>query len=184
MAAAWPSSTTTPASATRDTLHAHTQVLGKFAATLAPPEPQLQHAALRVTARGWETRASPGARRLRSARRRAGPACLRGRRRAQRRPQRRVPLTPDRAGRRGHARAARRRRRPRRPRDAQPRAAGDPLDDAARPGRRARVVRHSHGSTPTSPRPPAPRSCWPSCARPIAGARRRSTPGGGRSTSP
>ncbi len=41
--------------ATRDTLHAHTQVLGKLAAALAPPEPQLQHAALRLTARGWET---------------------------------------------------------------------------------------------------------------------------------
>jgi Family of unknown function (DUF5996) len=42
-------------SATCDTLHAHTQVLGKVAATLGPPEPQLQHAALRLTARGWET---------------------------------------------------------------------------------------------------------------------------------
>jgi len=41
--------------ATRDTLHAHTQVLGKLAVALAPPEPQLQHAALRLTARGWET---------------------------------------------------------------------------------------------------------------------------------
>src|SRR5436309_15403903 len=41
--------------ATCDTLHAHTQVLGKLAANLAPPEPQLQHAALRLTARGWET---------------------------------------------------------------------------------------------------------------------------------
>jgi len=40
---------------TRDTLHAHTQVLGKLAAALAPREPQLQHAALRLTARGWET---------------------------------------------------------------------------------------------------------------------------------
>src|SRR2546421_4692594 len=40
---------------TCDTLHAHTQVLGKLAVALAPPEPQLQHAALRVTARGWET---------------------------------------------------------------------------------------------------------------------------------
>jgi hypothetical protein len=29
--------------------------LGKLAAKLAPPEPQLQHAALRLTARGWET---------------------------------------------------------------------------------------------------------------------------------
>lgn len=41
--------------ATRDTLHAHTQTLGKLAASLAPVEPQLQHAALRLTARGWET---------------------------------------------------------------------------------------------------------------------------------
>jgi hypothetical protein len=57
---AWP---TLPAydewSATCDTLHAHTQVLGKLAAVLAPPEPQLQHAALRLTARGWETAPLP-----------------------------------------------------------------------------------------------------------------------------
>jgi len=45
--------------ATCDTLHAHTQVLGKLAVALAPPEPQLQHAALRLTARGWETLALP-----------------------------------------------------------------------------------------------------------------------------
>ncbi|HEV3212064.1 MAG TPA: DUF5996 family protein [Acidimicrobiales bacterium] len=45
--------------ATCDTLHAHTQLLGKLAATLAPPEPQLQHAALRLTARGWETAPLP-----------------------------------------------------------------------------------------------------------------------------
>jgi len=36
-------------------LHAHTQVLGKLAVAMAPAEPQLQHAALRLTARGWET---------------------------------------------------------------------------------------------------------------------------------
>jgi hypothetical protein len=42
-------------SPTCDTLHAHTQVLGKLAVRVAPPEPQLQHAALRLTARGWET---------------------------------------------------------------------------------------------------------------------------------
>jgi hypothetical protein len=41
--------------ATCDTLHAHTQVLGKLAVALAPREPQLQHAALRLSARGWET---------------------------------------------------------------------------------------------------------------------------------
>jgi Family of unknown function (DUF5996) len=44
---------------TCDTLHAHTQVLGKLAVALAPPEPQLQHAALRLTARGWETAPLP-----------------------------------------------------------------------------------------------------------------------------
>jgi hypothetical protein len=42
-----------------DTLHAHTQILGKLAASLAPPEPQLQHAALRLSARGWETAPLP-----------------------------------------------------------------------------------------------------------------------------
>jgi hypothetical protein len=46
-------------SATCDTLHAHTQLLGKLAVALAPPEPQLQHAALRLTARGWDTRPLP-----------------------------------------------------------------------------------------------------------------------------
>jgi hypothetical protein len=46
-------------SATCDTLHAHTQVLGKLAAVYAPAEPQLQHAALRLTARGWETAPLP-----------------------------------------------------------------------------------------------------------------------------
>jgi hypothetical protein len=46
-------------SATCDTLHAHTQVLGKLSTVLAPPEPQLQHAALRLTSRGWETAPLP-----------------------------------------------------------------------------------------------------------------------------
>jgi uncharacterized protein DUF5996 len=40
---------------TCDTLHAQTQMLGKLAVALAPPEPELQHAALRLSARGWET---------------------------------------------------------------------------------------------------------------------------------
>src|SRR6266704_755723 len=51
----WPAISYEQWRATCDTLHAHTQVLGKLAAKLAPPEPQLQHAALRLTARGWET---------------------------------------------------------------------------------------------------------------------------------
>jgi len=44
---------------TCDPLHALTQLLGKLAVALAPPEPQLQHAALRLTARGWETAPLP-----------------------------------------------------------------------------------------------------------------------------
>ena len=55
----WPSVSYEDWSKTCDTLHAHTQVLGKIAAKLAPPEPQLQHAALRLTARGWETAPLP-----------------------------------------------------------------------------------------------------------------------------
>src|SRR5918994_59697 len=59
MAAEWPPLSYNAWSATCDTLHAHTQVLGKFAVALAPPEPELQHAALRLTARGWETAPLP-----------------------------------------------------------------------------------------------------------------------------
>src|SRR5450755_1826541 len=55
----WPELSYEGWSATCDTLHAHTQVLGKLAAALAPPEPQLQHAALRLSARGWETAPLP-----------------------------------------------------------------------------------------------------------------------------
>ena len=58
---AWPPLRYADWSATCDTLHAHTQVLGKLAAALGPPEPQLQHAALRLTARGWETAPLPAA---------------------------------------------------------------------------------------------------------------------------
>ena len=63
---------------------------------LAPPEPQLQHAALRLTARGWETAPLPAPN---------GSGALvvaldlhapRGGRRAQRRRERGIPLTPDR----------------------------------------------------------------------------------------
>src|SRR5437879_7667139 len=55
MTSAWARLPTEEWSATCDTLHAHTQVLGKLAVVLASPEPQLQHAALRLSARGWET---------------------------------------------------------------------------------------------------------------------------------
>ena len=59
MACGWPALLFEEWRATCDTLHAHTQVLGKIAVALAPREPQLQHAALRLTARGWETPALP-----------------------------------------------------------------------------------------------------------------------------
>ncbi len=55
MSSEWPAVPYEAWGATCDTLHAHAQVLGKLAAALAPPEPQLQHAALRLSARGWET---------------------------------------------------------------------------------------------------------------------------------
>src|SRR5215472_16462326 len=56
---AWPSLPYEEWKATRDTLHAHTQVLGKIQTKLAPPEPELLHSALRLTARGWGTRLLP-----------------------------------------------------------------------------------------------------------------------------
>jgi Family of unknown function (DUF5996) len=59
MSPAWPALAYADWRETCDTLHAHTQVLGKLAVALAPPEPQLQHAALRLTARGWETAPLP-----------------------------------------------------------------------------------------------------------------------------
>jgi hypothetical protein len=59
MSGNWPSASYDLWAQTCDTLHAHTQVLGKLAVALAPPEPQLLHAALRLTARGWETSPLP-----------------------------------------------------------------------------------------------------------------------------
>ena len=59
MTSPWPILSYEEWAATCDTLHAHTQVLGKLAVALAPAEPQLQHAALRLTARGWETAPLP-----------------------------------------------------------------------------------------------------------------------------
>jgi len=59
MTSSWPALSYEDWRATCDTLHAHTQVLGKLAVALAPPEPQLQHAALRLTPRGWETGVLP-----------------------------------------------------------------------------------------------------------------------------
>src|ERR1700729_2559250 len=55
----WPAVSYEQWSETCDTLHAHSQVLGKLAVRLAPPEQQLQHTALRITARGWETAPLP-----------------------------------------------------------------------------------------------------------------------------
>jgi hypothetical protein len=59
MPAAWPAVSYDDWSATCDTVHAHMQVLGKIAVALAPPEPQFQNSALRLTARGFETALLP-----------------------------------------------------------------------------------------------------------------------------
>jgi hypothetical protein len=59
MSGNWPSASYDQWAETCDTVHAHTQLLGKLAVALAPPEPQLLHAALRLTARGWETAPLP-----------------------------------------------------------------------------------------------------------------------------
>jgi hypothetical protein len=59
MASGWPELAYEQWRETCDTLHAHTQLLGKMTVALAPPEPQLQHTALRLTARGWETAPLP-----------------------------------------------------------------------------------------------------------------------------
>jgi Family of unknown function (DUF5996) len=59
MSPVWPALSYEEWSETCDTLHAHTQVLGKLAVALAPPEPELQHAALSLVARGWQTRPLP-----------------------------------------------------------------------------------------------------------------------------
>src|SRR5580698_1519419 len=59
MAQRWPAVSFDRWGETCDTLHAHTQLLGKLAVELAPPEPELQHGALRLSARGWETAPLP-----------------------------------------------------------------------------------------------------------------------------
>src|SRR5215467_8422886 len=59
MTTAWPALPYEEWRATRDTLHAHTQVLGKIQTKLAPAEPELLHSALRLHVRGWETRLLP-----------------------------------------------------------------------------------------------------------------------------
>jgi hypothetical protein len=59
MSSLWPATSYDRWAESCDTLHAHAQVLGKLAVRLAPPEPELHHAALRLTARGWETSPLP-----------------------------------------------------------------------------------------------------------------------------
>jgi Family of unknown function (DUF5996) len=59
MPSRWPAVSYSAWRETCDTVHSHAQVLGKIAAVLAPPEPELLHAALQLTARGLETRLLP-----------------------------------------------------------------------------------------------------------------------------
>ena len=179
----WPGLPYDAWSATCDTLHAHTQVLGKLAATIAPPEPQLQHAALRLTARGWETHALPAP---------DGSGALvvaldlhtheavaehsDGRRRS-------VALTPDRpvgevtrevlaaVGELAGPVAI----------DPAPQEVAwtAPLDEDTE------HANYDPGQVAVTSRwRPARRWCWLPRARRTEGARRRSTPGGARSTSP
>ena len=96
MSSPWPELPYQAWHATCDTLHAHTQVLGKLAAALAPPEPQLQHAALRLSRPRVGNAPAAGTRRIRRPCRGAGPAPPRGGGRAQRRPSHRIALAPDR----------------------------------------------------------------------------------------
>ena len=132
-------------SATRDTLHAHTQVLGKLPSKLAPPEPQLQHAALRLTARGWETgrcrrptvRACSLSHSICAATRPSSSTAT-GAGGA-------IPLDARPGGGRCHARSARCGRESSSAGRDQPQAAGDGVDDAARRGQRARDLRHGAG---------------------------------------
>ena len=57
--AAWPALRYEEWRETCDTVHAHTQVLGKLAAALASPEPELQHAASAVRRRERSSRRHP-----------------------------------------------------------------------------------------------------------------------------
>src|SRR5579859_4725012 len=137
MASSWPACSYESWRATCDTLHAHTQVLGKIAAGLGPPEPQLQHAALRLTARGWETaplRAPDGSGAV------AVALDLRAHEAVVEHSggfAERIPLTPDRAGRGGDPRCAGGGPCGGRRRDDRPGAAGGGLERAA--GRRHRT---------------------------------------------
>ena len=132
-------------SATCDTVHAHTQVLGKLAAMLAPPEPQLQHAAS-APQRAWlGDPATAGARRLRRTRRRGRPAPPRGRGRAQRRSNPPHPADPRSPRRRRDTRAVGRRRRSRRAGADRHDTTRDSVDRAARRGLRAPHLRSRGG---------------------------------------
>ena len=148
------------------------------------PSRELQHAALRLTARGWETAPLPapdgsGALVVALDLRVHEAVVEHSDGRAER-----VALTPDRpvgevtrevlAAVRGLGG----------PGGDRPDAAGGAVERAARRGRRARALRPCPGRPTTSPPPPRPRWCSRRSARPIAAARRRSTPGGARSTWP
>ena len=141
MVSVWPAVSYGDWSATCDTLHAHTQVLGKLAANLAPPEPELQHAALRLTARGWETAPLPapdGSGALVAAldlhRHEAVVEHSDGR-------SERIALTPHRPVGEVTRQVLAAVSAPGRPGHDRPDAAGSPVERAARPGRGARALR-------------------------------------------
>jgi hypothetical protein len=78
MPSTWPVLAYEDWSATCDTLPAHNAGPRQAGGRLAPPEPQLQHSALRLTARGWETPPLPAPDGSGALRRRARPARARG----------------------------------------------------------------------------------------------------------
>ena len=132
-------------------------MLGKLAAVLAPPEPQLQHAALRLTARGWETLPLPapdGSGSLGLALDLHAHEAVEARSDGRRH----IPLTPDRAvgDVTGDVLAALGEL----VGPCVDPAVGGALERAARPGRRTRNLRPRAGRCPTSPPRPAPPWSW------------------------
>ena len=183
MSSEWPALSYEEWSETCDTLHAHTQVLGKLAVALAPPEPQLQHAALRLTARGWETAPLPApdgsgalvvALDLRT--HEASSSTATGRASASRSPPTgRSARSPARCWTRCASLAGAVEIDP----TPQEVPWSAPLDEDDEHARYDPAQVAAYFAAATRPRSSSPRS-----ARRTADARRRSTPGGARSTSP
>ena len=140
MPPAWPRLPFEEWRATCDTIHLHAQVLGKIAQVLAPPEPEFQHVALRLSGRGWETRPLPAPNGSGAVTLALDLRAHEVGRRHERRRARRVPLTPTARSARSRSTCS--------PLSAHSRVSRDQadaergaLDDPARRGRGARDLR-------------------------------------------